>query len=103
LFGLDHRPSYKRARFGMDWMNWLARATRTGHWCLTVDPDEFLVYPFSTRGPCRRSATGSTLRRSRAFGAMVIDMYPKGPIDAQACAEGQNPFEIACWFDAATT
>jgi hypothetical protein len=31
---------------------------------------------------------------------MVLDMYPKGPITAQPCADGQNPFDIACWFDA---
>jgi hypothetical protein len=30
---------------------------------------------------------------------MLLDMYPKGPITAQP-APGQNPFDIACWFDA---
>ena len=30
---------------------------------------------------------------------MLLDMYPKGPLDAQPYAEGQDPFEIACWFD----
>jgi hypothetical protein len=32
---------------------------------------------------------------------MLLDMYPRGPVDAVPYAEGQNPFEIAQWFDAA--
>ena len=31
---------------------------------------------------------------------MLLDMYPKGPFDAQPYQEGQDPFEIAPWFDA---
>ena len=30
---------------------------------------------------------------------MLLDMYPKGPMDAQPYREGQDPFEIASWFD----
>lgn len=32
---------------------------------------------------------------------MLLDMYPKGAIDAQIYREGQNPFDIARWFDPA--
>ncbi|MEL6691012.1 MAG: glycosyltransferase family 2 protein, partial [Pseudomonadota bacterium] len=39
--------SYKRARFGVDWLNYLQWKYAHGHWSLVVDPDEFLVYPFS--------------------------------------------------------
>jgi hypothetical protein len=30
---------------------------------------------------------------------MMLDMYPKGPIHEQPYREGQDPFEIAAWFD----
>jgi hypothetical protein len=30
---------------------------------------------------------------------MLVDMYPKGPIGAQPYAEGDDPFQIASWFD----
>ncbi len=91
--------SYKRARFGVDWLNWLQRKYAHGHWCLVVDPDEFLVYPFCDTRPLRALTDWLDASSIRSFGAMLLDMYPKGPLDAQPYREGQNPFEIASWFD----
>jgi hypothetical protein len=92
--------SYKRARFGMDWINRLLRLHGHKHWCLTVDPDEFLVYPFSDTRPIPALTDWLDASSIKSFGAMLLDMYPKGPINGQPYAEGQNPFDIACWFDA---
>jgi hypothetical protein len=91
--------SYKRARFGMDWINRLLRLYGHGHWCLTVDPDEFLVYPFCDTRPLPALTDWLDASSIKSFGAMLLDMYPKGPVAAQPYAEGQNPFELACWFD----
>jgi hypothetical protein len=91
--------SYKRARFGMDWINRLLRLYGHRHWCLVVDPDEFLVYPFSDTRPIPALTDWLDASSIKSFGAMILDMYPKGPITAQPYAEGQDPFEIACWFD----
>jgi len=91
--------SYRRARFGLDWQNWLLRRYGHGHWCLTVDPDEFLVYPFCDTRPLRALTDWLDASSIRAFAAMMLDMYPKGRIDEQPYHEGQDPFEIACWFD----
>jgi hypothetical protein len=92
--------SYKRSRFGMDWINRLLRLYGHGHWCLTVDPDEFLVYPFSDTRPIPALTDWLEASSIKSFGAMLLDMYPKGEITAQPYREGQDPFEIACWFDA---
>ena len=35
----------------------------------------------------------------RSFSAMLLDMYPKGAMHAQPYRDGQNPFEIAQYFD----
>ncbi len=91
--------SYKRARFGVDWLNWLARRYAHGHWALTVDPDEFLVYPFVDTRSLRALTDWLDASSIRSFGAMLVDMYPKGPLDAHSYGEGQDPFEIANWFD----
>jgi Glycosyl transferase family 2 len=91
--------SYKASRFGMDWINWLLRKHAHGHWTLTVDPDEFFIYPFCDTRPIRALTDWLDTYSIRSFPAMVVDMYPKGPITAQPYGEGQNPFEIAAWFD----
>ncbi|WGH80314.1 glycosyltransferase family 2 protein [Jannaschia ovalis] len=93
------KASYAKARFGVDWLNWLQRQYAHRHWCLTVDVDEFLVYPFCDTRPLRALTDWLDASQVRSFGAMLLDMYPKGPIGAQTYAEGQDPFEIAAWFD----
>ncbi|NBO20430.1 MAG: glycosyltransferase family 2 protein [Rhodobacteraceae bacterium] len=90
---------YKRARFGMDWMNWLMSRYGHGHWTLCVDPDEFFVYPFCDTRPLRALTDWLDASSIKSFAAMLLDMYPKGAIDAQPYVEGQNPFEIAQYFD----
>jgi hypothetical protein len=91
--------SYKRARFGVDWLNWLQRKYAHGHWALTVDPDEFLVYPFCDTRPLRALTDWLDASSIKSFSAMLLDMYPKGRLDEQPYQAGQNPMEIASWFD----
>lgn len=91
--------SYKRSRFGVDWLNGLQMAYGHGHWTLVVDPDEFFVYPFADTRPLRALTDWLDASSIRSFSAMLLDMYPKGPIGAQPYRDGQDPFEIANWFD----
>lgn len=93
------KHSYKRARFGVDWLNWLQIRYGHGHWTLVVDPDEFFVYPFCDTRPLRALTDWLDASSIKSFSAMLLDMYPKGPISAQPYREGQDPFEIANWFD----
>lgn len=91
--------SYKRARFGVDWLNWLQGRYGHGHWTLVVDPDEFFVYPFCDTRPLRALTDWLDASSIKSFSAMLLDMYPKGPIGAHPYREGQDPMEIANWFD----
>jgi len=91
--------SYKRARFGVDWLNWLQQKYGHGHWTLVVDPDEFFVYPFCDTRPIRALTDWLDVSQVKSFGAMLLDMYPKGRIDAVPYRPGQDPLEIASWFD----
>jgi hypothetical protein len=92
--------SYREARFGVDWLTWLQIRHGHGHWCLTADADEILVFPhMDSRG--LPALTGWLDGRGcRAFGALMLDMYPKGPLDSGSSRAGDDPFEQLCWFDA---
>jgi hypothetical protein len=91
--------SYKRANFGVDWLNGLQRRYGHGHWTLVVDPDEFFVYPFCDTRPIRALTDWLDTTGLRSFSAMLVDLYPKGPLDAVSYRAGQDPLEIASWFD----
>ncbi len=91
--------SYKQSRFGVDWLGWLQMRFGHGHWCLTADADETLIYPhWETRD--LRALTG-WLDRSGivAYPAMMLDLYPKGPVGHQSYVAGQDPTEVLNWFD----
>ena len=93
--------SYKRARFGVDWLNWLQGKYGHNHWCLVVDPDEFFVYPFCDTRPLRALTDWLDASSIKSFSAMLLDMYPKGPFDAVPYIEGQDPIKYAPYFDSA--
>ncbi|GAB4260275.1 MAG: hypothetical protein Kow0013_03710 [Pararhodobacter sp.] len=93
--------SYKAARFGVDWLNALLGRHAHGHWALVVDVDEFFLYPFCDTRPLRALTDWLDDAGLRSFGTLILDMYPKGPVASHPCLEGQNPFEVASWFDSA--
>ena len=92
--------SYKASRFGLDWVNWLLMRYGHGHWCLTLDADEAFLYPdHDTRG--LRALTDRLDAQGRGvFGALMLDMFPKGRLDAQSYVTGDDPFANLRWFDA---
>ncbi|WP_108813378.1 glycosyltransferase family 2 protein [Loktanella sp. Alg231-35] len=90
---------YGDARFGMDWLTHLQGKYAPGHWALTVDVDEFFVYPFCDTRPLRGLADWLDASEVRSFGAMLLDMYPKGPVGHTSYERGADPFEVLNWFD----
>ncbi|GAA6194746.1 glycosyltransferase family 2 protein [Pseudophaeobacter arcticus] len=91
--------SYRRSHFGVDWMNYLKRKYAHGHWVLVVDPDEFFIYPFCDTRPIQALTDWLDNSAIRSFSAMLIDTYPKGRLGDVPYQAGQNPMEIANWFD----
>lgn len=91
--------SYKLARFGIDWMTWLQWRHAHGHWCLTLDADEIFIYPYHDTRPLPALAEWLDRHDRRSFGALMLDMYPKGPLGEHHYRPGDDPFETLSWFD----
>ncbi|MEJ2017699.1 MAG: glycosyltransferase family 2 protein [Maritimibacter sp.] len=91
--------SYKASRFGMDWLGWLLMHYGRRHWCLTVDADEILVFPHYPARDLRDLTLWLDAQSIPAFGALMLDMYPKGPLGEVPYQAGDDPFDTLCWFD----
>lgn len=92
--------SYKASRFGMDWLTALLWKHGTEHWCLTVDLDELLIYPDCDTLDLPAFTRSLEHRGQGALGALLLDLYPKGPIGAQTYTPGDDPTRTLPWFDA---
>ncbi|WP_374299659.1 glycosyltransferase family 2 protein [Paracoccus sp. (in: a-proteobacteria)] len=92
---------YRASRFGMDWLGALLLRHGHGHWCLTVDADELLIYPHWDSRPLPDLVAHLDAARRPAMGAMMLDLYPQGPLDrAEAPADAPLTEQLP-WFDAA--
>jgi hypothetical protein len=92
--------SYKASRFGMDWLTWLMLRHGSGHWCLTLDADELLVYPYWQTRPLP-ALTGWLETQGRdSFGALTVDLYPEGAVSQGHVDPKDDPVRHLAWFDA---
>ena len=91
--------SYRLSRFGVDWLTWLQMKYAHGHWCLTVDADEIFIYPHHDTRNLRALTEWLDMKGIASFGALMLDMYPKGPLQDQTYAPGDDPFDVLQWFD----
>jgi len=97
LWGTEH--SYRQSRFGVDWLMWLQMRYGHDRWCLTVDADEILVYPHHDETGLRNLTDWLDEKGLRAFGTLMLDLYPKGAIGDQEYRSGQDPTDVLRWFD----
>lgn len=93
------QAGYKKAGFGVYWCNYLLEKYGTGRLCVTVDPDEFLVYPhIETRS---LKDLGQHLKEigRPCLNVLMIDAYSDRPVDETVMAPGDDPFAVCPYFD----
>ncbi|RWR10194.1 glycosyltransferase family 2 protein [Paenirhodobacter populi] len=91
--------SYRAARFGMDWINGLLMRHGSGHWCLTVDADEILILP-TDRTPALPALTAwLDAQGADCMAALMLDLYPRGPLSSARCAPGADPATVLDHYD----
>ncbi len=91
--------SYRAARYGLDWLTWLQMRYGHGHWTLMADADELLIYPNYDSKSLHDLTAALELQGRTGFGAMMLDLYPKGPLGTQDYQPDTDPTEILSWFD----
>lgn len=92
--------SYKRSKFGVDWLNGLQSKYGCKKWCLVVDVDEFFIYPHCDKRSLRALTSWLDSSSIKSFGTLLLDTYPKRKITKVYYKSGDNPFDISPYFDA---
>lgn len=72
--------SYRGARFGMDWLGALLFRHGHGHWCVTVDADELLIWPEHDSRPLPLLTAQLDAQGVRGMGALMLDLFPQGSL-----------------------
>jgi len=93
--------SYRAARYGMDWLHGLLRRHGHGHWCLTVDADELLVYAHHDTRPLPALTGWLDDQGLPALGCLMLELYPRGPVTEAPHVPGMDPTQVLGWYDAA--
>lgn len=94
------QASYKASRFGMDWITLLMHRHGVGRWCLVVDADELLIYPYWQTRPLGALTDWLDQNSLSTMPAMMLELYPAGPLDQAPCIPGTDPCAVLSWFDA---
>ncbi|MBV8576750.1 MAG: glycosyltransferase family 2 protein [Acetobacteraceae bacterium] len=91
--------SYRESQFGLDWINALSDEYGIGHWTLTIDADELLVYPHCETVKLPDFCRYLEMTGSSSFFAFLLDMYPSENLSEAKCIPGK-PFQQICpYFD----
>lgn len=93
--------SYRRANFGVHWINALMIKHGRSRWCLVVDPDEFLVYPHMDTRDLKMLCEHLDAAGRPSLGTLLLDLYGEGPVATTTCGPGEDPVKAAPWFDPA--
>ena len=93
--------SFGASAFGMDWLNALLDRHGNGHWCLTVDADELLIYPGFEEVALPRLCGHLDSRGGQGLFCLLLDMYADAPLAALRHAPGGSLLEACPWFDRA--
>lgn len=91
--------SYRLSRFGMDWLTWLMSQYGHGHWCLTVDADELFIYPNWKTRPLSALTEWLETSEQNSMAAMMLDLYPQGPVGNGTLNPESDPTEQLTHFD----
>lgn len=91
--------SYRGANCGAVWWDLMVRRYVRGNWTLIVDADEHFLFP-----DCETRAIASLCEEldeagASAYRAILLDLYPEGPLSEAVIEPGHDPLTVLRWFD----
>jgi hypothetical protein len=93
--------AYPNSRYGVDWINYIARKYCSGRWVLSIDSDELLVYPKSSYKDLNELCGYlDSIGQSKLYTPM-IDMYSDKAVMSTTYTRGDNPLDKCPYFDRA--
>jgi len=95
--------SYKESNAGRDWTSELANRYCEGNWCLTLDVDEFFVYPDFEQVDLNLLTNYLDQWKYQGVFSIFLDFYSKLPLSQVNYKEGTSTFSLCDHFDSAKT
>jgi len=84
---------------GIHWLNFLRHRYGLDHWCLSLDPSDFLVFPHSETRSLRDLTEFLTSEGRRHIYALVLETYGDRPAEAIDRASSDTPRDLLPYFD----
>lgn len=91
--------SFREANYGVKWLNSLLDTYGTGHWCLTVDADELLVWPDKENTSVQDLTHWLDSEGVQGLYTFMLDMYSEGPLSKTNYVPGTSFLEACPMFD----
>jgi glycosyltransferase involved in cell wall biosynthesis len=91
--------SYAASNYGLAWINPLLAEYAVGHWQLTIDADELLVYPDCESVDLHAFTAALDERGDEAVATFLLDMYGDTAIADTSYASGASLIDASPYFD----
>ncbi|WP_342453094.1 glycosyltransferase family 2 protein [Jiella mangrovi] len=92
---------FRRSAGGLIWRDMLLRHYGRGRWYVSVDSDEYLIYPGFENRSLINFIADLEARNLKRCHAPMIDIYPDGPIGSVSSDVTQMPYDTSPLFDGA--
>jgi len=91
--------SYKDSNAGRAWTSHLSRSYAMDQWCLTLDVDEFLIYPGIEYVKIHKLCEYMDRWGYQGLFCIFLDFYSNKPVDDTHYREGDNVFDVCAFHD----
>jgi len=91
--------AYKSSNAGRDWTSEIANKFCLDNWCLTLDVDEFFVFPFIEYVDLNTLTAYLDNYQFEAVFSVFLDFYSDLPLSETHYSQDDSPFDVCKYFD----